>query len=373
VETPGQRAFDADAHFMEPPDLWASYIDPRFRARAPVGDPDRGGLTVDGRLRFPTLRWARMGALNERWARAYGEYERRGWDPGAYALALERQQVDHMALYPSRGLMQVAPRGLDPELAAAVTRAYNRWSADFVAGSGGRLLAIAQLDLRDASAARAEAERAAREHGTRAFFVLPEPPLPGVTLDSPYYDPLWSALEDLDAALAIHNVAGTGLGQIGADRFGTWAAPRIAFAFPLEAQLTLFSFLCGGICERHPRLRVVVLESACGWLPHWLWHLDQIAEEYGAVDLPRLGLRPSEYFRRQGFVSAEVDEPELARVAQQYGECIVAASDFPHPEGTFPGGVRRLCERGDLDGEQLAKILWENPLRLYGLAGSAAA
>jgi predicted TIM-barrel fold metal-dependent hydrolase len=366
------RAFDADAHFMEPPDFWAQYIEPEFRERAPVGDADRGGLTVDGRLRFPTVRWARMGELNRRWSELYGEYDRRGWDPGAYLLALERQQVERMALYPSRGLMQVAPRGIDPQLAAAVTRAYNRWSADFVGESGGRLLAVGQLDLRDASAAIAEARRAVREHGLRAFFVLPEPPLPGVSLDRPYYDPLWSALEELDVALAIHNVAGTGLGQIGADRFGSWAAPRIAFAFPLEAQVTLFSFLCGGICERHPRLRLVILESGCGWLLHWLWHLDEIADEYGSVDLPPLRLRPSEYFRRQCFISAEVDEPLLPRVAAELGDCIVSASDFPHPEGTFPGGVRRLCERGDLAADALRRILWDNPARLYGLAGSGA-
>ena len=364
-----EQVFDADAHLMEPPDFWREYIDPEFRERAPVGDADRGGLTVDGRLRFPTLRWARMGQLNQRWSEVYGEFDRNGWDPPSYLEALSRQGVAHMALYPSRGLMQVAPWGLDPRLAAAVTRAYNRYVADFVHGTDGRLLAVGQLDLRDVEAAVAEARRSANEHGFRAFFVLPEPPLPGVTLDSPYYDPLWSELEDLDAALAIHNVAGTGLGQIGADRFGTWATPRVAFAFPLEAQVTLFSFLCGGICERHPKLRMVVLESGSGWLPYWLWHLDELQEEYGEVDLPPLSLKPSEYFRRQCFISAEVDEPMLPQVVESVGaECIVTASDFPHPEGTFPHGVRKLWEREDVPEQARRQMLWDSPRRLYALA-----
>ena len=60
---PRRPAFDADAHFMEPGDFWAKTIDPEFLERAPVGDADRHGLTVDGRLRFPTLRWARIGQL----------------------------------------------------------------------------------------------------------------------------------------------------------------------------------------------------------------------------------------------------------------------------------------------------------------------
>jgi hypothetical protein len=114
----------------------------------------------------------------------------------------------------------------------------------------------------------------------------------------------------------------------------------------------------------------VILESGCGWLPHWLWHLDEIAAEYGAVDLPPLGLRPSEYFRRQCFVSADVDEPLLPQVAREFPGCVVTASDFPHPEGTFPGGVRQLCRRGDLPETALRAILWDNPRRLYGQAGS---
>ncbi len=360
-------AFDADAHFMEPGDFWSDYIDPEFRDRAPVGDTDRGGLTVDGRLRFPTIRWARMEALNKEWADAYGAWDARGWDPSSYLEALKEQDVQLMALYPSRGLMQVAPWGLDPKLAAAITRAYNRWSADFVSDSDGRLLAVGQLDLRDVDAAIAEAQRAVRDHGIRAFFILPEPPLPGVSLDRAYYDPLWSTLEDLDVALAIHNVAGTGLGQIGADRFGDWAAPRIAFAFPLEAQLTLFSFLCGGICERHPGLRLVILESGSGWLPYWLWHLDEIAEDFASIDLPKLSQKPSEYFRRQCFLSADASEPMLAQVIEAVGaDCIVTASDFPHPEGTFPLGVRRLQDRTDIDESAQRQILWSNPRRLYG-------
>ena len=56
------------------------------------------------------------------------------------------------------------------------------------------------------------------------------------------------------------------------------ARPDIAAAFPLESQLSLFSFLVGGICDRHPALRVVVLESGAGWLPFWLWWLDELYE-----------------------------------------------------------------------------------------------
>ena len=281
---------------------------------------------------------------------------------------MDDQGIDRMALYPSRGLMQVAAWGLDPKLTAAIVRAYNDWAAKFVARvRGAGCSAVGQLSLHDVDAAIAEARRGVTELGFRGFFVLPEPPLPGVTLERAYYDPLWATLEELDVALALHNVAGTGLGQIGADRFGEWALPRIAAAFPLEAQLTLFSFLVGGICDRHPGLRVVVLESGAGWLPFWLWWLDELYERYEGVDVETLSAPPSDLFRRQCFVSAEMEEPALQRVVDSLGvDCIVTASDFPHPEGTFPDGVRDFIARDDLADGTKRRILWDNANRLYG-------
>jgi predicted TIM-barrel fold metal-dependent hydrolase len=282
---------------------------------------------------------------------------------------MDDQGIDHMALYPSRGLHQVAAWGLDPKLAGAIVRAYNGWIGDFCAGGGGRLFGVGQLDLRDVDGAIREARRGVKELGFRGFFVLPEPPLAGVTLDRPYYDPLWSALEDLDVPIGMHDVAGTGLGQIGADRYGDWAAPRVAFAFPLEAQAALFPFLLGGICERHPKLRLVILESGSGWLPYWLWYLDELYERYKDVDLPPLSMKPSDYFRRQCFISAEMEEPTLKYVVDYLGtDNLVTATDFPHPEGTFPDGVRAFIDRGDLGADAKRKILWDNPRRLYGIA-----
>ena len=359
------RIFDSDSHFVEPVDLWR-HIDPAFRGREPVSDPDHGGLVVDGR-RLPTVRFKGVKRWNESLRTVYRPYQERGWDPTAYLAAMSDQGIERMALFPSRGLMQVAAWGLDPHLAAAIVRAYNDWVAGFLAEGNGQIVGIGQLDLRDVDAAITEARRGATELGFKAFFILPEPALPGVTLDRPYYDPLWSTLEELGVAIAVHNVAGHGLAQLGADRFGDWALPRIAFAFPLEAQVALFQFLAGGICERHPDLRVVILEAGAGWVPFWLWWLDELTERYAGLDVPELSLRPSEYFRRQCFISAEMEEPTLPAVIDALGtDPIVTASDFPHPEGTM--GYGSFLARGDVGDDAKRRILWDNPLRLYGVA-----
>ena len=104
------RVFDADSHFMEPPNFWEQYIDPVYRDRAPKVSEDGRGLIIDGRL-TQTIRLKRQGLLHEMWSSTYGEYSSRGWDPEAYRLAMERLGIDQMALYPSRGLMQVGAWG----------------------------------------------------------------------------------------------------------------------------------------------------------------------------------------------------------------------------------------------------------------------
>lgn len=48
-------------------------------------------------------------------------------------------------------------------------------------------------------------------------------------------------------------------------------------------------------------------------------------------------------------------------------DCIVTAADFPHPEGSFPNGVREFMARDDLSSAEKTAIAWDNPRRLYGL------
>ena len=51
---------------------------------------------------------------------------------------------------------------------------------------------------------------------------------------------------------------------------------------------------------------------------------------------------PSEYFRRQCFVSADADEAMLEQVIAVLGdERIVFSTDYPHPDSKYPHAVDR--------------------------------
>jgi predicted TIM-barrel fold metal-dependent hydrolase len=84
-----------------------------------------------------------------------------------------------------------------------------------------------------------------------------------------------------------------------------------------------------------------------------------------------LSLRPSEYFRRQCYVSVEEAEPGLAGVLESYPDSVVFASDYPHGDGKFPGAAKELLDTPVLDEASRHAVLAGNAMRLYALADSS--
>src|SRR5438067_13321655 len=88
-------------------------------------------------------------------------------------------------------------------------------------------------------------------------------------------------------------------------------------------------------------------------------------------DVPALKMAPSEYFRRQCWISFDADESTLAFTAQSPlvgADRIVWASDYPHPDAKFPGVTAELTEAvASLPAEQQRLIAGESALQWYGL------
>jgi len=78
-------------------------------------------------------------------------------------------------------------------------------------------------------------------------------------------------------------------------------------------------------------------------------------------------MKPSEYFKRQCFVSVECDEDPVKAVHDLIGVGnVVFSTDFPQPDCKYPGAVERFLELSLPDPAKRA-ILWENCARYYGL------
>lgn len=350
---------DADGHVVEPPELWDRYLPAEFRAAAPrvVVDDDGGArYRLEGKLtpRLPLMRIA---------GRDAGFVPPPGGSNAVSRLAdLDTEGIGAAVLYPSTGLLLAGVE--DPPTAVALCRAYNEWLADFCRTDPQRLIGVAALPLQDPTAAEAEARRVA-EAGFRAVFVRPNP-CAGRTLADQAYDPLWSACEDAELAVGVHEGTTLNVPTAGIDRFPDFVSQH-AVSHAVEQQLALVALVTSGALERHPDLSVVFLEAGCGWVPYWLERLDTHFEKWGDM-LPSLRTRPSELFARQCWVSCDGDERTLPATAAALGaERLVWASDYPHPDATFPGAARALAERGDVPSDAKRAILGDNATALYRL------
>jgi uncharacterized protein len=369
----GFRIIDAEMHVMEPVDLWERYIDPEFKARAPRRLSQRRWdirTVVEGEVMasMPGGDWpARSDAEERTLVERYAEEIARNFDPASQLRAMDKEGLDLAVLFPTSAMYVIAFERMDPRFAAAACRAYNDWLHDFIlAADPKRLFGAAVISPHDIQDAVAETRRAVTELSMKAIFLRPN-----IFSDRPWhdawYDPLWAACQQLDVAVGFHETTGSRMRAAGADRFKTLGIAHIS-THSVEQMLACMDVIMGGVMERFPRLRFAFLEGQCGWLPFWLHRMDEHHEwraPYGEME--HLTMRPSEYFRRQGFCAMECDEELVGHVVQLIGDDnLVTTTDYPHGDSKYPGAMDRFLALPLSDASK-KKVLWDNVLRLYAL------
>ena len=381
----GTRVIDADGHVTEPADLWERYLEPADRPRAIRIARTEAGLEVlliDGQ-RHHVFAPGTLGVLGgigmdpakllEPGCFTYQEAcPPGGYDPHARLKVMDEEAIDVAVLYPTIGLTWEG-HVQDPRLAAAHCRAYNTWLIDFCRAAPERLIGVAHISLADLDEALREVRRAAKT-GMKGVFVRPDL-IDGRPLGHPDFDPFWAECQEAALPVGLHVVAREDRplaawwrGQqreLGYGRSGF----MFHFAFltlPVVAAFT--SLLQGGTLERFPRLKVAILESGAGWIAHWLQRLD--GKHRLVQAFTPLRMKPSEYFQRQCWISAEPDEATIPVMAELVGEDrVVWASDYPHVDASL-GVVATLEERiRSLPEGAQRKILGDNAAQLYGLDG----
>jgi predicted TIM-barrel fold metal-dependent hydrolase len=358
----------ADSHVMEPLDLWTRHLPPDLRAAGPrvemrddatffmVEDtvvrrfalprPDTGapaGETRDaGGTAAPSRKTFVMGAN----------------DPDARLRDLDTDGVWGEVMYPNLGFF-CCFRIENPALQVASARVYNDWVADTFIGVSDRFAPAGLIPVLDVPAAVVELERIAK----RGFRVAL---LPSHIDVRPYndaaYEPLWGAAEALAMPLSFH--AGTGRTQTPAHGPG---GAVVNYVLALGGPMETAAYLCGaGILARHPALRVAMVECGSGWLAWALSAMDDAYREHHMFVQPKLELLPSEYFRRQGFVTFQHDPVGFANVPFTGDACLMWGSDYPHPEGTWPHSHETLARQlAGVAEATVERVVCGNAAQLY--------
>jgi uncharacterized protein len=346
------NVIDADGHILEPLDLWAKYMDPKFRDRAPrlVTDNETGKekLLVEQQMLGSEQGMGGIGGVGARQGEIkaaemkYEDGRPGGFDPHKRIPDMDLDGIDAAFLYPSMGLFAGAVH--EPGLAAALCRAYNRWLADYCKPYPDRLFGIAMLPMQSVPHAVEEMRFARKELGFKGGFLRPNPYHENKMISDPMYEPFWAAAEDLDFAIGFHEGGSSGMPTVGIDRFEGRAAKHIV-SHTMEMMLACLAVIWGGVCEKHPKIRIGFLESGGGWIAPWLDRMDRHFDDQGFND-SGLTIRPSDLFRRNCWISFEPVEGSLHVLADYIGpNKIMWATDYPHRDGFFPGAPDMVRER----------------------------
>ena len=148
----------------------------------------------------------------------------------------------------------------------------------------------------------------------------------------------------------------------------SWEMAAFAAVGPIQLDEPLAIMIFSGALERNPGLRLVLAESGVGWLPYFVARMDAEAEKHvaHATDY-RLRSKPSEVFHSQVLATFEEEPLGPTLIPLVGADNCMWASDYPHPDSTFPRSREAIERAFDGLGEgAVGKVTSANCARLYG-------
>jgi len=358
---------DADTHIAESEAMWG-YIEKEMYPRRPVltkipddtwyGERNAFWL-IDGEI-FPKpagkASFSLITPSAQKKESGRGDIHlavRELTDPLARLKDMDKIGVDAQVIYPTLFLVYLTD---DARLEGALCRAYNRFVADACAKAPARLKWVALLPMRDIDASLEEMKWAKSRGAVGIFFRGMEGNL---TLDNPYFAPIYGQAEELDLTVCIHTGSGSRylMQLFDVERNHTFAHNRV---LPVVAFRDL---VANRIPEHFPKLRWGFIEAASSWVPY-IFH---VLRRSVRADLKNKN--PQELFRDYRFwIACEADE-ELPHLLPYIGaDHLVIGSDYGHNDPSKePEFVKNMRAREDIPPAVVEKILCENPRQLYGL------
>ena len=364
----------SDSHIVEPPDLWTERMDAAYRERAPrvVQEEDGDFWHIDGRKSMSFL-GVQTGDRFEKDATElttvarFDDVREAAYDPARYVTEIRGDGIVGSVIYPSEALLAYSIP--DTDLCSATMRAYNDFIAEFCSADPARLKGIGLVNVDDPSEAVTEMKRI-RDIGLSGMMITVLPPADRA-YDHPMYEDVWSAAVDLDLPISMHVATGRSLLSASTSQTSVQQGVTEA-AFYLQdhfVRKSIGEMIFSGVFMRHPDLRVGSIEHEVCWAPFFLFQADYVYTDRPVRgDWLRFpdGTLPSDYFKRNVFMSFQEDRVGM-RVRDVVGvEGLMWGSDYPHTESTFPRSREITGEiLADVPAKEQAMILRDNAARLY--------
>jgi aminocarboxymuconate-semialdehyde decarboxylase len=272
------------------------------------------------------------------------------------AGALEKAGVRRQLV---SGWMDLAGYHLDPKAGAWLARVQNETIADLAGREPERYIGAAMVPLQDPSLAAEELRCAVWNLGMRAVQIGTN--VGGRGLDEPELDQFWVAAQELNAAVVVHPAE---LG--GPERLRRYFL-HILVGNPSETTLAAGALLLGGVLERFPRLRVLLVHGG-GFLPYQLGRLRRGFQAAPPAYKARATRSPEQFISSLYFDTILHDPGALRYLIETVGVSqVVVGTDYPFPiQDADPQTL--LAQVDNLTPEDRQAIQTRNAERLLGLA-----
>lgn len=382
----------ADAHILEPTDIWTNWLPERFQDRAPqlvqdsaggdawlfagAADPDPIGLTATPGMPWDQFRWTGV---------TYDEARAGCYNGAARLDDMTTDGVDAEILFPPQRTVGHFLGDEDDDLVRAGIEAYNNFLfEEFCAPDPSRLIGAAQIASTGIDDA-VDGVRKAAARGAKTV-VISCWPAGGETI-SDEDDAFWHAAADAGLPVCIHiniisrrarmkarqaavKAGGRTLYASGAHattKAGAKAAASLSGVFS-TVPATMGQLIFTGVFERVPDLHVSMIETGVGWLPHFLEQMDdRFWRNRSWTDLP-IDRPPSEYWYTNMSATFVRDDNGLRNRDEVGVDNMMWSTDYPHHGNDWPRSRKTINETmAGLPAADRHQILCGNAVRIFGL------
>jgi predicted TIM-barrel fold metal-dependent hydrolase len=269
---------------------------------------------------------------------------------------LKAQGVERCVLFPAGMALAAEHYVADTDALYANLESFNRWFDEtWGFNFQDQFYATAILSLRDLDRSIALTEKIL-DRGAKVV-LIPTGPAYGRSPGDPYFDPIWSRLNEAKVTIALHimpfwyfDALSPAWGHTpdpASWHMSAWQWMNVYGERPVVD--TLSALIFDNLFGRYPDLRVLVAEHGASWVPHMLTHMDKSRGmgRNGPWIGGKLQDRPSRIFKQ--FVRvAPYPEDDVPSIVQNLGDdpsCLVMGSDYPHAEGLAePADFKKLLD-----------------------------
>jgi predicted TIM-barrel fold metal-dependent hydrolase len=253
----------------------------------------------------------------------------------------------------------------DSNFRYTMVRAFNDALADWIDTAPNRLVPMGIVPLLPLDTAVAEIERLANR-GFKGVRICAVPPAG----ERPFWDEAWNPLWEASVAanMPIHLHLGAGLDSLAKIEDPLPGRPLYKSLPPLMMSQVLGAFVLYGPAKTFPGLKVGLVESGIGWIPYYLERLDSQWARHSYRERHGTTEPPSSYWHRNFFATFEEDQAGIRCLDLMGAETVMWASDYPHPDCTWPESQKVIEEHfSKITEEQKRLVTFENARRIYRL------